>query len=71
MDVDREETCAGEVEVLRGKKRVIEKAILPTGRLVFELWITQFVEGDDNGMNLVCVENGKSRQLVRKEQKGE
>ena len=57
---------AGTVEIMRGVQIVREKAILPTAILCFELWIKQFVEGDSKGLNLVPVQNGKSRQLIRK-----
>ena len=57
---------AGTVEIMRGGQNVREKAILPTAILCFELWIKQFVEGDSKGLNLVPVQNGKSRQLIRK-----
>lgn len=57
---------AGTVEILRGGQIVREKAILPTAILCLELWIRQFAEGDNKGLNLVPVQNGKSRQLIRK-----
>lgn len=58
----------GTVDLYRGGQTVREKAVRPTGKLILELWIRQFVEGDGKGINLVPVQNGKSRQLMRKEE---
>lgn len=62
---------ADPVALDRGGQTVREKAILPTAILCFELWIKQFVEGDSKGLNLVPVQNGKSRQLIRKKEDAE
>ena len=58
----------GTVDLDRGGQTVREKAIRPTGRIISELWIRQFVDGDSKGLNLVQVLNGKSMQLIRKEE---
>lgn len=58
----------GTVDILRGGQVVREKAVRPTGKLILELWIRQFADGDSKGLNLVPVQNGKSRQLIRKEE---